>query len=136
VSLPRTRRRWLSGWLIVALLFMQFATAAYACPRQSTAPQQVDPSVELMPGCAGHMPASMDPGQPQLCKAHCDQGNQSVGSPVSADVPASPLLLAVLDWGGTQLALAPLPGRALKAASGARPPGAAPLYLALLVLRN
>ncbi len=42
VMFPRTRqslrlRRWISAGLLMAMLFMQFAAAAYACPRVAPA---------------------------------------------------------------------------------------------------
>jgi hypothetical protein len=77
-----------------------------------------------------------EPAQVPLCKAHCDQGNQNVTPQNLPDLSTSPLLLAVLDWNEGRLAPALAAGRAPLAASGAPPPGAPPLYLALLVLRN
>ena len=133
--LHRLHRRWLAAGLIVALLFAQFATAAYACPREAAAPQE-PPAMATMPGCDGHMGADMDPGQPQLCKAHCDQGNQTASPFATPDLSTAPLLLAVLDWTSATLAPAAAPRRALMAFSGAPPPGTPPIYLALLVLRN
>jgi hypothetical protein len=78
----------------------------------------------------------MDPAQPQLCRAHCDQGNQTVNEVSAPDLALQPLLLAVLDW---RLAIrAPVQActRPALASSGAPPPGSPPLYLSLLVLRN
>ena len=89
-----------------------------------------------MPGCDGHMGGELDEGQPQLCKAHCDQGNQTSSPFASPDLSTAPLLLAVLDWTSATLAPAAAPRRALMAFSGAPPPGTPPIYLALLVLRN
>jgi hypothetical protein len=109
------------------LLAMQLATAAYACPAVA---------LPAMPGCDANMPGLMDPEQPQLCQAHCQQGSQTV-QPTPADAaPPAPLLLAVLNW--AEVALLPsLPARRRPMlASGASPPGAPPLYLCLLVLRN
>ena len=133
--LNRLHRPWLATCLIVALLFAQLATAAYACPREATAPLQA-PAMAAMPGCDGHPVADMDPSQPQLCKAHCNQGNQTASPFATPDLSTAPLLLAVLDWTGATLAPAAAPGRALMAFSGAPPPGTPPIYLALLVLRN
>lgn len=126
--------RWLSGWLVVVLLFAQLATAAYACPLPPAA--AAAPAMADMPGCDGHRPAAVDPDQPQLCRAHCQQGAQTVGQPAAPDLTAVPLLLAVLDW--TPAVVAAPPGAALAAelVSGAPPPGSPPLYLSLLVLRN
>jgi hypothetical protein len=127
--------RWLSGWLIVVLLSMQLATAAYACPALLAAAHTPSAMAE-MPGCDGRMSATMDPEQPQLCHAHCQQGSQTVHPTPASDAPATPVLLAVLDW--TRAALLPTrpAGRVPVTFAGAPPPGSPPHYLRQLVLRN
>ena len=128
----RHQCRWLSGWLIVALLFMQFATAAYACPA-AVAAARASTAMADMPGC--DMAVSMDADQPQLCKAHCQQGNQAVNpAHAGGDTASWPVLLAVLDWAHA-VQLPAQPGTRPQP-SGAAPPGSPPLYLTLLVLRN
>jgi len=134
----RRHRTWLSGWLVALLLFAQWATAAYACPRLASdaTPGTSAIAMASMPDCAGRMPA-MDPEQPQLCKAHCELGQQSVqsGSMVLDAPPA-------MAHGGALMGLLHLAESAERAASlsparGAGPPaGTPPLYLFLLVLRN
>jgi hypothetical protein len=132
VTLRLHRRRWLSGWLIVALLFMQVAASASACARVAVASTQVVAMAD-MPECEAHRAA-----QPSaLCKAHCEQGTQTVDStPAAADAPPSPVLWAVLDW--SHVAALPLQLAALRhrLPAGAAPPGTPPRYLTLLVLRN
>lgn len=130
----RRPTRWLSGWLIVVLLFAQLATAAYACPL----PPAAAPSAPMaaMPGCDEHLPGALDPDQPQLCRAHCQQGAQTVGQPVAPDLTAVPVLLAVLDWTPAVVAVSPGAVPTAELVSGAPPPGSPPLYLSLLVLRN
>ena len=136
MRLHRRPRRWLSGWLIVVLLFTQLATSAYACPTMA-APASAPAAMPEMPGCEGNMPAAMDPEQPQLCQAHCSQDSLTVQSAPSADVqPAPAVLLATLDWAQTALAPAQSADRPAPVATGAPPPGSPPIYLALLVLRN
>jgi hypothetical protein len=136
MALCRRPARWLSVWLTVVLLSVQFATAAYACPRDRVQAGAVVAGMAAMPGCEGHAPGAMDPDQPQLCQAHCQQGAQSVHPTPATDAPASPLLLAVLDWSpAALLPLLPEARHPLRAA-GASPPGAPPRYLSLLVLRN
>ena len=129
----RTLRR-LAVWLLLPLLFAQWATASYACPRATTAsPVAAMPD---MPGCHGAMPgAAMDPAQPLLCKAHCSQGSQTVND-VPAEQPAPQLLLwAVLDW--NVLALKSVPGVTADDVSASPSPASSPpLYLQLHVLRN
>jgi len=131
---PRRRTRWLCGWLSVVLLSMQFVTTAYACPT----PAAPGPATAMrdMPDCDGDRPTGAAADQLQLCKSHCQQGAQAVHATPAADAPSAPLLLAVLDWARGELAAAPLAERRVVVASGAPPPGAPPLYLSLLVLRN
>ncbi|MEJ5999285.1 hypothetical protein [Paucibacter soli] len=123
MAICKGMRRWLSGALTVALLFMQLATAAYACP-------QLEPS---MPDCHA-MGGTSDPEQPQLCKAHCTQDAQASAAQA----------LPVLQVNSDSLCLVqPLPapvdvGTLLRPVSASAPthPGDPPLYLALLILRN
>jgi hypothetical protein len=119
----------------VVLLFAQLATAAYACPRVAS-DAQAALAMAQMPGCDGHGPGAMDPDQPQLCRAHCEQGSQTVNPASAIDLPMSPVLLAVLDWSAPALMPAGCSRRFDQAPSGASPPGTPPLYLSLLVLRN
>lgn len=134
----RRHRSWLSGWLVALLLFAQWATAAYACPQLAGGAPQNNAAMAMaaMPDCTGGMPA-MDPEQPQLCKAHCDAGQQSVQSGSTAlDAPPTMAhggaLMRVLRLDDATERAAPLPPT-----RGAGPPaGTPPLYLALLVLRN
>jgi hypothetical protein len=188
----RHHRRVLSLWLVVALLFMQIAMSAYACPGElfltadvkedgaaasSTGgnaaaettlaaghghhPHDADPTAhDGAHHLAGHvnhvadhsaaaalspdmtdcdMAMGLDADSPNLCKLHCEPGNQTpLHASASTDAPAAPLLCwAVLDWSSTALLpqqLGHMPR--LGVASGAPPPGAPPLYLSLLVLRN
>ena len=146
MRLPRRTRRLVSGWLIVTLLFMQFVTAAYACTTagRTAGTAQAAPAMAHMPGCHGQMAQSaaaspIDPGQPQLCKAHCQQGAQTPSAAPVADAPAAPMLLATLDWARVALSIdapAASAGRAPGLSSGAPPPGSPPLFLSLLVLRS
>jgi hypothetical protein len=156
MSRLRRHRRWLVPWLAAALLCAQWLTAAYACPQLRAAAQGEAPGVAVsgavvpaasglptlstpptISDCGGHGAAVMDPEQPQLCKAHCQAGQQSVNSQASAlDAPPAAMLAGAL-----VRALevhAPLLPHALRAdARAAGPPrGAPPLYLSLLVLRN
>jgi len=126
------RHRRLGASLLAGLvLFAQVLTAAYACPRQAvdgTAP------VQLTTDCATHAPAAMDPDQPLLCKAHCDQGQQSpnAGVNLASAMAAMPVLLWILPEFAAPVGLeAP----AYAPANGP-PRGAPPLYLSLQVLRN
>ena len=122
------------------LLFTQLATAAYACPQLSAAPDAAAAAMAAemaaMPDCAG-MPAQRDADQPQLCKAHCEAGSSSVNSqPAAPDAPAA-IALASAVVGVLDVAQAAQRAAAMPAAvADGPPPGAPPLYLSLLVLRN
>lgn len=92
VRLARTARTWWSRSLIASLLFLQLATAAYACAMQS-APRAVA-STAGMP-CAQEMAAegmaAMDPDQPGLCLEHCKGGSQTIEPAVQGALPAPEL---------------------------------------------
>lgn len=133
----RRTRRWLPAWLGALLLAAQFATAAYACP-QLAAADSAPAAMADMPDCdAARSSAAMDPDQPQLCKAHCETGEQSLNGNVgAASVPAPALVDA---WWARELVvldLAPRLPRQATVRSPGPPPGTLPLYLSLLVLRN
>ena len=89
-----------------------------------------------MPGCDGNMPRDMDADQPQLCQAHCQQGEQVVGAAPVGDWTPTPLLLAVIDWRRAAQAALPPARPWFGPPPGAVPPGSPPIYLSLLVLRN
>lgn len=137
MRIHRRLRRCLPGWLGVALLFMQFAVAAYACPARLAQAQALAPAaMAQMPDCAGNRAAAMDADQPLLCQAHCQHGAQTAQPTPAADATPAPVLVALLDWAHTlYLPGQPTDRRPLLHA-GASPPGSPPLYLRLLVLRN
>lgn len=138
-ALRRHRRWWacLSGWLIAVLLFTQLATAAYACPQLAPGSGDTAAAMAAMPDCDGSMPASMDPDQPQLCKAHCEAGKTSVNSQgAGPDAPPALALGAAL-LGSVDVADAAQLAASMPASVADGPPvGSPPLYLSLLVLRN
>lgn len=75
LALCRSRlRRWIVAALLPLLLFAQFATAAYLCPQFS---QALSRSASMPMNCD---PSNADPGQPTLCKAHCQANGQASGS--------------------------------------------------------
>lgn len=123
MAISKGLRRWFSGALMVAMLFMQLAAAAYACP-------QLRPA---MPNCQD-MAAPADPAQPQLCKAHCTQAAQASAAHALPDLQCNPAGLLLVQ----PLPAAPPTGLHLRqrAAPPASHPGDPPLYLALLILRN
>jgi hypothetical protein len=135
----RSTRRWLCSWLGALLLFMQLAAAAYACPKGSVGADDDAAIIAAMVDCESHRVGDEPASQPLLCKAHCQQGTDTVqSSPTQGvgDAPAPLALVAVLDW----RALAQLQSPRLAGTSfidaGAAPPGSPPRYLSLQVLRN
>lgn len=137
----RRHRGWLSRSLVALLLFVQWATASYACPRLD--PTAVGGEAAMtaaamadVPGCAGGM-TGMDPEQPQLCKAHCEAGQQSVNSG-AAGLDAPPALHQSGAWVGVLdgVQAAALAAAMPAALAAGPPPGTPPIYLRLLVLRN
>jgi hypothetical protein len=135
MRLHRAFKRWVSGGLVTLLLFMQLATAVYACPAELQA-LRADAAMAAMPGCDGNMSPDMDPDQPQLCKAHCQQGHQAVGAASAGDWTPWPLLVAVIDWRQTAQLSRPPANQRSSPTPGAASPGSPPIYLSLLVLRN
>ena len=93
-------RRWLSSWLVLTMLFTQFATAAYACPMaaavsgqgETTAAKAALPCADMMPG--GGV-AALDPEQPGLCMHHCQDGSLTFDHADPASVPAAAPLPAL-----------------------------------------
>ena len=95
MRLSRVVRSWWSKSLIASLLFLQLASAAYACAMQSTKP--ADASMAGMP-CAQAMTggdmSTMDPDQPGLCHEHCKGGTQTT-EPAPTVGLAAPAMVAL-----------------------------------------
>ena len=72
MRIGRVFRRWWSGTLVLAVLFTQLATAAYACPAGRS-----DATTTVAVPCAEMVAVSMalDAEQPALCMQHCQFGN-------------------------------------------------------------
>lgn len=121
--------------LAAVLVCLQLATAAYACVASGSAPQQAVVMPD-MPDCSGM--TQLDDQSPQLCKAHCDRDKLTVNTAAPADLGSA----ITVDWLLSRLVLglpAPIDADALPAVMAAHtgpPPGALPVYLAFLVLRN
>ncbi|MGQ3053040.1 MAG: hypothetical protein ACT6S0_14765 [Roseateles sp.] len=132
MRLKKVSLRWIASMLATLLVFLQLATAAYACAAPQTAAGES--AMAAMSDCEAM--ASMDPEQPQLCKAHCDRDKQTVNNAPVPDVAPAALLDRLL----SRLALWLPPGAAealpaVVAAHTGPPDGAPPVYLALQVLR-
>ncbi|MBL8323773.1 MAG: hypothetical protein JNJ89_02325 [Rubrivivax sp.] len=129
--------RWAALVDTAAALSVPPSAPLSALPSADPAPLHEAAPPQALAYCAEHGPAAMDPEQPQLCKAHCQAGQQTVNSQAGA-VDAPPLVLAASALVGLVAALEPglrPAGRAESRAAGP-PRGAPPLYLSLLVLRN
>lgn len=129
----RRRRGWVSTWLIAAMLFMQLAVAAHACPQFAPVEQA---AMADMPDCPHHRAAVAERDGTTLCKAHCEAGLQSVNSQAGA-LDAPPVLALPAALVGTVDATAVGHAERMPGGLAAGPPaGAPPLYLTFLVLRN
>lgn len=139
--------------LAAALLFTQCAMTAHACQMAFGAAADTvavsaaitAPAPMIEDGCE-HMhdlsaAAATDdtpteaPAAPALCKAHCDQGQQSVGAKLQIDATSMAAAgVAIVSW---PILLAPAPVVAARFTRDAGPPpGAPPLYIAYAVLRR
>lgn len=87
--------------LIGAVLFMQLAVSAYACPGRSAAGTPMATTTPATMDC-DDMAGSMDPSSANLCAEHCRQGHQS-------DQAATLTLPAALLTALYRLPLAPEP---------------------------
>lgn len=137
--ITRQKGRWIIGGLVAALLFMQLAVAAYACPKLDApahALQMSSLSMNVMPDCHTG-PGGMDEKAPQLCRIHCGGDSETAPSSFAPDInslTAQALCLvyvvpAVLEDSRSA-------ERHAACAEAASPPGFPPLYLTLQVLRN
>jgi hypothetical protein len=134
MSMPRRTIRRLAVWLMLTLLSAQWAIASYACPRVGPlAPRTETPQMR----CHERAPQSApDPAQALLCKAHSDQGSQSVNDAPAQQPSPQFVLWAVLDWDAPTLRAAHGSSLTDVETSCASPPGSPPLYLRLQVLRD
>lgn len=75
-----------------ALLFLQLAVAAYACPMNSAgATQSSGAATPMAQPCQG-----LEQEQPKLCEQHCVQASQSVDTqPHSLDAPVLQIIASV-----------------------------------------
>lgn len=121
--------------VVLCMLFAQISTAAYACPQLlKSASSMAGSQMAAMMDCDAMKASQMDSAQPNLCKAHCQLGQQSPDTRSIADVQPMALdLLQSLVW-----VLQPIAATsqvASVAQSPQRPPGSPPLYLVHQVFR-
>lgn len=76
--MTRNRRTRLTTALfaLISLLFMQLAVASYSCPGTESKVAAISAMAEAGMPCAQSMTVNMDEEQPNLCKAHCQAGQQ------------------------------------------------------------
>src|SRR5258706_2363965 len=85
----QTFKRLIAKARLAAVLFAQFAVAAYACPTLDgpagviAAAASAEPVHASMPGCE-----ISDTGNANLCLQHCQAGDQSVQTLPHVEVPA------------------------------------------------
>jgi hypothetical protein len=95
----RSLYRWVSGMLLVAILFTQLATAAHACPSMRVADRDEAASMASMP-CAGSMAdgavLGMDPNQAALCLQHCQAGAQTVDTGHAPSMAAAAMFAVIV----------------------------------------
>jgi hypothetical protein len=89
----RGRQKRIALLCLSALLFLQLAVTAYACPTQKG-----DGSPTVVAVADAQMPCQgMDAERPKLCEQHCVQGSQSVDTQPHTAVNAPVLsLIAVV----------------------------------------
>ena len=81
-------RRFVSLAGVAALLFMQLAVSAYACPGGMEVVASTPPSSQMADACD-----EMDGVPTPLCHSHCSDGAQSLGKP---QTPGSPIAISAV----------------------------------------
>ena len=89
MSNRRLRRYWTASFVLLSLLFSQFAMASYVCPGQNEAGSMA----QMM--AAGEPCEGMDTSQPSLCHQHSANAPQSVDL-VKVATPTLPSIIQVL----------------------------------------
>jgi hypothetical protein len=82
------------AWLCLsAVLFLQLAVAAYACPRTDGGTATLAAVVPAAQPCPG-----MDQERPKLCEQHCAQNSQSVDTQPHSNTnsPVLPLIAIIV----------------------------------------
>ena len=125
MTFGRSLRRWLSACTVFALLLMQFAGLAHACPLLAAADLQGRPEqVQAMP-CADTMVQASEPvpkDLPVVCVKHCQPEPQGVNASVGPML-SPPLVMSMLPVAATDELTADAPvRRATDAAPRATPP--------------
>jgi len=123
MTFGRPLRRWLSACTVLALLLVQFASLAHACPLLAATDLQ-SPAAKAMP-CADTMAQASDPvpkDLPVICVKHCQPEPQGVNASVGPML-SPPLVMSMLPLAATDESTADAPDRrATDAAPRATPP--------------
>ena len=80
-------------FLLINLLFMQWAVASYVCPALASKASDTAAMADTAMPCAGTMSADTDNTQPNLCQAHCQAGQQNADK---QELPAPVAVFAFL----------------------------------------
>jgi len=80
-------------FLLINMLFMQWAVASYVCPTLALKTPGMSAMADAGMPCAGTMSADRDSTQPNLCQAHCQASQQSADK---HEVPAPVAVFAFL----------------------------------------
>ena len=80
-------------FLLINMLFMQWAVASYVCPALASKASGMAAMADAGMPCAETMATDRDGTQPNLCQAHCQAGQQSADR---HEVPAPVAVFAFL----------------------------------------
>lgn len=80
-------RRWLSIWLMLALLFTQLASAAYACPNPAGRAGEDMADMPCAMSMADGISGAIDTDLPGLCQQHCLPDSQTLDQGQALSVP-------------------------------------------------
>jgi hypothetical protein len=121
MGMTRSLKQWLCRLMAGVMLFAQMSIAAYACPGLATSLLEPSSAVASPMANCDQMMAHADKAFPNLCAAHCHQGQQSDQTQVPT-LPAM-MLISLYTVNPTVPALAPgWPTRAEQIALSAAPP--------------
>ena len=99
--IPTRRHRLLIVLLaLISLLFMQLAVASYACPGAKVEVAEIAAMAKAGLPCAESMTTGMDEDQPNLCRAHCQTGQQAADKyelPAPTGIGSLPVNFTVSD---------------------------------------
>ena len=119
IQLMKRASRKIGAWLcLTAVLFLQLAVAAYACPTRT------DGATVLGPAGAASQPChTMDHERPKLCEQHCVYAAQTVDTQPHSAVQTPVLgVLSVVVWQDGRAPARTIARNAIAACATAPPP--------------